>query len=66
MFEQFRKEIKANGNKKEKSHNVTELRIRMNKVKFFFFLEINHGTEYQNEKFSSSILFDLLSSVTSL
>lgn len=37
MFEQFRKEIKANGNKKEKSHNVTELRIRMNKVKFFFF-----------------------------
>lgn len=47
MFEQFRKEIKANGNKKEKSHNVTELRIRMNKVNFFF--EINHGTEYQNE-----------------
>lgn len=36
MFEQFRKEIKANGNKKEKSHNVTELRIRMNKVNFFF------------------------------
>lgn len=47
MFEQFRKEIKANGNKKEKSHNVTELRIRLNKVNFF--LKINHGTEYQTE-----------------
>lgn len=35
MFEQFRKEIKANGGKKEKSHNVTELRIRLNKVNFF-------------------------------